>query len=55
MAVGYKRKEVVMGHWRDLGIWLSGMGGGEVMGHGRDLGICLLGIGGGGSWETGGT
>ena len=38
-----------MGNWRDLGIWRSGIGGGEsVMGHRRNLGIWLSGIGDGG-------
>ena len=38
-----------MGFWRDLGIWLSGIGGGGgVMGFWSDLGIWLSGIGGGG-------
>ena len=48
LAVGYRRWGGVMGYWRDLGIWLSGIGGGEAMGYWRNLGIWLSGIGGGG-------
>ena len=46
-----------MGFWSDLGIWLSGIGGGGgVMGFWSDLGIWLSGIGGGGgSWDSGTT
>ena len=56
LAVGYRRWGGVMGYWRDLGIWLSGIGGGG--GHGILEGPGDLAVGyrrWGGSWDTGET
>ena len=53
MVVGYRRWGGVLGFWKHLGIWLSGIGGGGgVMGVWKHLGSWLSGIGGGKIYGT---